>query len=127
MEIKVKSPTRFEIASSNHKVICDQPKSFGGTDEGMNPLELLVGALGSCISVFTMPIVKRRGIDLSKCSLKLDFQMSENPKRIGKIDVKLQIPEGLTEEDKKALLKAAHLCPIHSTFHNPPEINVSIE
>ena len=37
-----------EVLASNHKVLIDEPVASGGDDEGMNPIELLLGGLGAC-------------------------------------------------------------------------------
>ena len=40
---------RFDIASSGHRIVTDQPVEDGGTDAGMSPVELFVGSLASCV------------------------------------------------------------------------------
>ncbi|WP_459500518.1 OsmC family protein [Bacillus sp. C1] len=42
------------------KFIVDEPKSLGGTDEGPNPVEYVLGALSSCTSVMIGLISKEK-------------------------------------------------------------------
>jgi uncharacterized OsmC-like protein len=124
MRISFKSPTKFEIESKGHKIISDQPKSAGGTDEGMEPVDLLLASLGSCIAVFVSHILMRRDIPLEKCTVSIDKEMVDNPRRVGKISVKLSLPGQLSESDRKAVMKAASLCTVHNTLHGHPEITM---
>ncbi|MFX3623874.1 MAG: OsmC family protein [Ectobacillus sp.] len=42
------------------KLIVDEPKNLGGTDEGPNPVEYVLGALSSCTSVMIALIAKEK-------------------------------------------------------------------
>ncbi len=40
--------SKFEVAARNHRVLCDQPRDNGGSDEGMSPPEFLLASLATC-------------------------------------------------------------------------------
>ena len=50
--------------SRGFKVIMDEPKSLGGTNQGMNPVEGLLVSLGSCLVIVGAAFAKSHGIDL---------------------------------------------------------------
>jgi len=50
----------------------DEPKSLGGTDTGMNPVEALLAALGSCMMIVAAAFAKSQGIDLQDCWVELE-------------------------------------------------------
>ena len=120
MEIKFISTTKLEINHGKHRIVSDQPVYGGGTDEGMTPVDMLISSLGACIGVFIAGILSRRKVDLSKCSVSLDWEMADSPRRVGNIAVKINLPEGLSETDKETVLKAANKCTVHNTLHHPP-------
>ena len=46
------------------KITMDEPKSLGGTDQGMNPVEGLLVSLGSCMVIVGSAFAKSKDIDL---------------------------------------------------------------
>lgn len=50
----------------------DEPKSLGGTDTGMNPVEALLTALGSCQVIVAGAFAKAQGIDLQDFWVELE-------------------------------------------------------
>lgn len=54
------------------KIILDEPKELGGTDTGMNPVEALLCALGSCQSIVAAAFAKAKHIDLQGFWVELE-------------------------------------------------------
>ncbi len=50
----------------------DEPKSLGGTDTGMNPVEALLAALGSCQVIVAAAFAKSQGIELQDFWVELE-------------------------------------------------------
>ena len=50
----------------------DEPTSLGGTDSAPNPAEVLLGALGTCVSIGYALNAAARGIELRSLSLDLE-------------------------------------------------------
>ncbi|HHO81574.1 MAG TPA: OsmC family peroxiredoxin [Bacillaceae bacterium] len=42
---------KVRILSRGHEVVVDEPPELGGEDTAMNPMELLLGALGACVTL----------------------------------------------------------------------------
>jgi uncharacterized OsmC-like protein len=60
----LKENVLVEAEARSHKIIIDEPKNLGGTDKGMNPVELLLSALGACQSIVARTYAKKFDIDL---------------------------------------------------------------
>ena len=50
----------------------DEPESLGGTDTGINPVEAMLTALGSCITIVAAAFAKSQGIDLQNFRVELE-------------------------------------------------------
>ncbi|RSK28529.1 OsmC family peroxiredoxin [Bacillus sp. HMF5848] len=50
--------------------IVDEPRNLGGTDEGPNPVELVLGALSSCTSVMIAIIAKEQNFSYEHAEFK---------------------------------------------------------
>lgn len=57
---------QVENSVRNFTVRMDEPESLGGTDTGMNPVEAMLAALGSCITIVAAAFAKSEGIDLQE-------------------------------------------------------------
>ena len=50
----------------------DEPQNLGGTDTGMNPVEALLAALGSCVTIVAAAFAKAHNIDLQNFWVELE-------------------------------------------------------
>ena len=103
----------------------DAPKDNQGRGEKFSPTDLVVSALGACMITIMGIVAKRDGIKLEGITFRAEKHMYENPRRIGKIVLEINMPSGLTEEQKKKLEKFAHTCPVHQALH--PDIEQEIK
>jgi uncharacterized OsmC-like protein len=71
---------------SHPPVRVDEPTSLGGGDSGPNPAEMLLGALGTCLSIGYALNAAARGIELRHLALDLEG------------DIDLTVFGGLAEE-----------------------------
>lgn len=70
-----------------HKVTIDEPVSLGGTDQGMNPVELLLTALGACQSIAARTFAKKFHIDLQNFWVEVEGDFDPDG-FLGKSDVR---------------------------------------
>ena len=61
-----------ESTVRDFKVIIDEPKSLGGTNTGMNPVEALLCALGSCEVIVARAFAQANGIEFSEFWVELE-------------------------------------------------------
>jgi len=109
---------------SSSVIETDAPTDNQGKGEKFSPTDLLVAALGSCMMTIMGIVARRDGIKLEGTTFRAEKYMSENPRRIGKIILEFNMPEGLTDAQKAKLEKAAHTCPVHHSLL--PEIEKDI-
>lgn len=52
---------RVEVNARQHTIILDEPKEAGSTDEGMTPVEALLGALGAVNALYRARLQRLTG------------------------------------------------------------------
>jgi putative redox protein len=118
--------TRYDIVSGMHRIVTDQPVEDGGQDAGVSPVELFVGSVASCVAYFVGRFCMRHGISLEGLHVDADWDMVENPHRVGHIGLSIHVSHALTPELQDRLLKVAHGCTVHHSLTIVPKINVTL-
>ncbi len=105
----------------------DAPTDNRGKGERFSPTDTVCVALGTCIITSIGIRANDMQLDLSGASINVIKHMLSNPRRIGKIDVKIQFPGklNLPEKDKIILQKIGDNCPVMKSLH--PDIEVLLE
>jgi len=120
---------KIEIGS--HKLTADEPVSFGGTDTGSSPYDLLLAALGACTSMTIGLYARKRGWPLKDITVSLrhskihaqdcdDCETKEG--RIDRINLEIHLDGALSDEQRAKLMEVAEKCPVHQTLTS--EINI---
>ena len=120
------SGTRYDILSGRHRIVTDQPVEDGGQDAGVSPVELFVGSVASCVAYFVGRFCRRHGISQEGLCVEADWDMVENPHRVGHIGLSVHLSEPLTPELQDRLLKVAHGCTVHHSLAIAPKINITL-
>ena len=83
---------------SNNEFITDAPVDNNGKGEAFSPTDTVATGLASCM--LTMMGIKARDleVDLSGSTAEVTKHMAANPRRISKIEVKLELPEAVSEK-----------------------------
>jgi putative redox protein len=100
------------------------PVDNQGDGSSFSPTDLAATALGACMMTLIAIVGEREGIDLTGLSFRLEKHMAANPRRIGSIPVTIQMPGGLTPEQKQKLENAALTCPVHKSLSEEMERSV---
>src|SRR4051812_30596007 len=98
------------IASGN-VIITDAPKDNHGKGEYFSPTDLLATSLANCIFTTMAIATQKLNIDLKGSKANVTKTMGTNPRRIIKIEVKIELPKEV-EAHKQQLEDAAHNCPV---------------
>jgi len=120
-----------KIEVGSHRLDADEPVSFGGTDSGPSPYDLLLAALGSCTSMTIGLYARKRGWPLENITVSLrhskihaaDCDNCETKEgKIDRIERDIQLTGSLTDEQRAKLMEMADKCPVHQTLTS--EINI---
>jgi uncharacterized OsmC-like protein len=112
------------------RVRVDEPKSLGGTDTAMNPVEMLLCSLGGCMSIVASSFAPMCGVELKGFSVELegdldpDGFMGKNPnvrKGFSDIRYKMHIVSDSPEDKIKKLYEIIeNRCPVRDTLQGVP-------
>lgn len=110
---------------SENEFITDAPVDNNGKGEAFSPTDTVATGLASCM--MTMMGIKARDLDvnLEGSTAEVTKHMAADPRRIAKIEVKLELPEAVSEKHRKILINTANTCPVHYSLH--PDIEKEIE
>ncbi|MEJ7610440.1 MAG: OsmC family protein [Ferruginibacter sp.] len=114
---------------SNSIIETDAPTDNRGKGERFSPTDLLCVSLATCITT-TMGIkATDMGIDITGTISSVTKHMLSEPRRVGKIEVHLQFPDGLKidEKDKMILQRTGDNCPVTKSLHPDTEVNIVYE
>ena len=117
---------KFIAQAGKHQLVIDQSIEKGGNDEGMNPLEVFLVALGACAGVYAKSYCKNARIEAANLQINVTSQLSQDvPKRFKDIKVGINIGQALGER-QNALLSFVKNCPVHNTLAGKPNVEFTI-
>ena len=64
-----------EVNLRQHQITVDEPLTLGGTDQGPNPVELILAALGTCQEITYRAYATALGIPLESVSVELEGEL----------------------------------------------------
>lgn len=125
----------IETEARGHKVIVDEPISLGGTDQGPNPVELVLSALGACQSIVIQTYAKQFGINIENLRIELEGELdtdgflNKSDVRPGysHIESKYFISTDTPEEKLQEFIQFVEdHCPVGDTLANPVNLTSKI-
>jgi len=126
LRVEHKEGDQFEIAVRRHLLRVDQPVSAGGQDSAPTPTELFVAGLASCIAFYARRFLVRHGLPTEGLAVRAEFEMADRPARVGSVNVCIEVPHGVPEERRAALLAVASHCTVHNSLEQPPNVNIEL-
>lgn len=108
-----------------HAFTTDEPLAAGGDDAGPDPYTLLLGALGSCISMTVHLYARRKQWPVETVTVRLrqnrmhakDCQdCTDKEGFIHRIERAVSVTGDLSAEQHARIQEIAHKCPVHKTL-----------
>ena len=128
---------KCEVRSGDHSMTIDEPEMLGGTNQGPNPVEVVLSALGACQEItyrlyadkMEIPVTGVEVEVLGEIDLCGFFAVDDNV-RPGYTDImaNVKIESTASDEDIQRLIEAvdAH-CPVLDIISNSTPIKINVE
>ncbi|MGF2143886.1 OsmC family protein [Vagococcus fluvialis] len=123
---------KVSCKSRGFEFFLDEPKSLGGTNEGMNPVEALLNSLGACKVIVAKSFARLHKMKINSIRIELEGEldtdgfMGKNPEaKIGfsKIITNFYIDADNTDEEIAAYVDFINrTCPVADSLENAPEM-----
>ena len=127
---------KVSCTSRNFEFILDEPKSLGGSNEGMNPVEALLASLGACKVIVARSFANSHGINLKDIRIELEgeldpdgFMGKNKEAKIGfsTIVSKFYIDSTNTDEEISNFVAFIdRTCPVADTIKHAPSTKTTI-
>ena len=126
---------KTDIISAGHQFTGDEPASYGGTDMGPSPYDLLSAALASCTTMTLRLYAMRKKLKLRSSTVrvthaKIHAQDCEDcetgSSKIDEFNLELTVEGNLSVEQRQRLLEIADMCPVHRTLQSEVKIRTTL-
>ncbi len=106
----------FETQVGERTLAIDVPAGMGGSDRGVQPPQLFIASLGSCVAALIAEYCENHNLDATGLSVDVDFAKADSPTRLKDIKVHVYLPNVEVGKREAALLRVAEHCPVHETI-----------
>jgi putative redox protein len=111
---------------SGTSISTDAPTDNRGRGAAFSPTDLVCTALATCILTTMAMKATDMGFELKGATASVNKIMKSDPRRIGRIEINLQLP-ALTvpgEKERTILQRTGDHCPVHRSIHPDTEMDI---
>lgn len=113
---------------SGTTIITDAPVDNQGQGRSFSPTDLLATSLAACMLTIMGIYARTSGLDMEGATADIRKIMSDSPRKVAKIEVRVTMPDkGYTEADKTKLERAALACPVQATLKEAVETEIRFD
>ena len=111
-------------AFNDATVTTDVPPEYGGMGRSFSSTDLVASAVGTCLLTTIDKVLERAGHDAKRVAVEVEKALSDSPKQIKRIHVKIYHPEPLGDVLEKKLRIAAETCPVKRSLSRDVEVSI---
>ena len=113
--------------SSGNQLITDAPVDNNGKGESFSPTDLLATSMLTCIMTIVAIRADSKGIDVSGMSGSVEKTMAAKPRRVAKLEVVVNLPDGLDLDDRSWLITEGCNCPVCVSVSESMAVDVTFQ
>ncbi|MFO7546959.1 MAG: OsmC family protein [Trueperaceae bacterium] len=118
----------FASKVGHHSITIDVPEAMGGKDRALQPPQLFIVSLGSCVGAMVVDYCERHALDTTGLTVDVDYEKADKPTRLTNLVVRVRLPNAhIDDERTKAILqRVAEHCPVHETIETMEAVTFDI-
>jgi ribosomal protein S12 methylthiotransferase accessory factor len=127
MNIRFPGGLRVDAEEGGFRILTDQPRTHGGGGTAPSPFDLFLASIGTCAGFYALRFCQQRGLSTRGLSLSLEAQRDAEAKRVVRVVLAFELPEGFPEKYRDAIRKAVDQCSVKRHLAAPPEIVLVVD
>ena len=116
---------RLSHGPSGSEICTVPPLDNQGDGSSFSPTDLGAASVLSCMMTLIALGAEARDIQIAGLNGTVEKHMSSNPRRIGRLELVIHLPESLSIDERAKLERAALTCPMHYSLH--PDIEKPVQ
>lgn len=124
MIVRFPGGKRVDADFNGFTIRTDQSPAGGGEGSAPQPFDLFLASIATCAGIYVKGFCDSRGIDASGITIAMRLEAHPTERRIGKIALDINLPDGFPEKHRAAVVRSADLCAVKQTIHNPPVFEI---
>ncbi|WP_421982247.1 alpha/beta fold hydrolase [Roseibium sp.] len=119
------------VAAGQHRMIADEPVSYGGFDSGPSPYDFLSTALGACTVMTLRMYADRKGLKVDRIGTQVlhnkvhaadcadcSEELKEKGGKIDRFERLITLEGDIDAATRQRMLEIADKCPVHRTLEH---------
>ena len=112
---------------SGAKLITDAPVDNMGKGESFSPTDLLATSMLTCVMTIVAIRADSKEIDVAGMTGSVEKTMAASPRRVAKLEVVVNLPSGISMEDRAWLITEGCNCPVCVSVSESMEVDVTFQ
>jgi len=125
MKISFPGGKRVDAEYKGFTIKTDQSPRAGGEGAAPQPFDLFLASIATCAGIYVKGYCDTRGIATDTLALEMEAVRDLERERIGRIVLRIVLPEGFPESHRAAVVRAANLCSVKKHIFDPPAFEIS--
>jgi uncharacterized OsmC-like protein len=125
------------VQSGRHRLLADEPTSFGGLDTGPAPYDFLSIGLAACTAMTLRIYADRKGMALGNVTVDVTHGkvhaedcvecVDGRTGKIDRFDRKISVEGGISDDVAAKVLEIADKCPVHKTLESASAVITELD
>ncbi len=124
--VKHRHGQSFGIQVRGYPLVCDEPVTLGGDDEGPTPTELMVAGLAACAADEVVKCLIAAGLSHDLTEVAADFTWDADGRRVASIRLSVTLPDAINENTRQKVMLSMFACPARKMLAEPPNVEYEL-